>query len=131
MVWKVDGIVRKTPSSYDADIEDLDNNSYTSKITGALIDSVVAQGMLKLNLKWDDCTEAEAEELMQLSFRNPLIATFKIPCVQGGILENAKFRVSKRKCSMVDTEQGETTTGTHYSVSYNLMQKELTEQQGG
>lgn len=130
MVIESGGKVIKTPSSYSADIEDLDNNSYTSKITGTLIDSVVAQGMLKLSMSWDDCTEAEAEELMQLTYQNPLIATVKVPCVQGGILRNAKFRVSKRKVDMIQTEQSNTTTsGTYYKVSFNMMQKELAEQQ--
>lgn len=129
MLWKVDGVVQKTPSSYKANIEDLDNNSYTSKKTGALIDNRVACGMLKLEMSWDYCTEAEAEKLMQLTYRNPLIATFKCPAVKGGILENAKYRVSKRNCEMTDTGLDEDPSKSRYKVSFNLMQKELTEAQ--
>ena len=48
MLWKLNGKTMKTPSTYKDDIEDLDNDSYTSKVTGALIDNVIVQGMLKL-----------------------------------------------------------------------------------
>ncbi len=42
MLWKINGKTMKTPSSYKDNIEDLDNDSYTSKVTGALIDNVIA-----------------------------------------------------------------------------------------
>ena len=129
MLWKVNGEIQKSPSTYKDNIEDLDNNSYTSKVTGALIDNVVAVGMLKLEMSWDYCTEEEAEKLMQLTYRNPLIATIKCPSVQGGMLENAEFRVSKRSTEMIKTEQNEDTSKSKWKVSFNLMQKKLTEQQ--
>ena len=129
MLWKVDGKIQKTPSTYKDNIEDLDNNSYTSKVTGALIDNPVAIGMLKLEMSWDYLTEEEAEKLLQLTYRNPLIATVKCPSVQGGMLENAKFRVSKRTSEMHQTGDDEDTSKSKWKVSFNLMQKELTEQQ--
>lgn len=129
MLWKVDGAVQKTPSTYKDNIEDLDNNSYTSKVTGALIDNPIAIGMLKLEMSWDYLTEEEAEKLLQLSYRNPLIATVKCPSVQEGMLENAKFRVSKRSSEMIQTGLDEDTFKSKWKVSFNLMQKELTEQQ--
>ncbi len=129
MLWKVDGEIQKSPSTYKDNIEDLDNNSYTSKVTGALIDNVVAVGMLKLEMTWDYCTEEEAEKLMQLTYRNPLIVTIKCPSVQGGMLENAEFRVSKRSTEMIKTEQNEDASKSKWKVSFNLMQKKLTEQQ--
>ena len=39
MLWKLNGKIMKTPSTY---IEDTDNDSYTSKVTGALIDNPIA-----------------------------------------------------------------------------------------
>ncbi len=119
----------KSPSSYKANIEDLDNDSYTSKVTGALIDNPVAVGMLKMDMTWDVCTEQEAETLLQATYQNPLICTIKCPAVQGGILRNAKFRVSKRTCEMIDTDADENVSNSRYKVSFNLMQKELTSQQ--
>lgn len=83
MLWKIGNKVMKSPSSYKDNIEDLDNDSYTSKVTGALIDNVVAKGMLKLEMSWNYCTEAEAEELLQATYQNPLMVTVKCPSVVG------------------------------------------------
>lgn len=129
MLWKVDGVVQKSPSTYKDNIEDTDNDSYTSKVTGALIDNPIAVGMLKLEMSWDLVTEEEAQHLLQLTYRNPLIITIKCPSVQGGLLENAKFRVSKRSSEMIQTGEDEDTSKSLWKVSFNLMQKELTEQQ--
>ena len=43
MIWREHGKTENlpTPSSYSADIEDTDNDSYTSKKTGALIDNPI------------------------------------------------------------------------------------------
>lgn len=129
MLWKVDGVVQKSPSTYKDNIEDTDNDSYTSKVTGALIDNPIAVGMLKLEMSWDLVTEEEAQHILQLTYRNPLIITIKCPSVQGGLLENAKFRVSKRSSEMIQTGEDEDTSKSLWKVSFNLMQKELTEQQ--
>ena len=129
MLWKVDGVIQKTPSTYKDNIEDTDNDSYTSKVTGALIDNPIAVGMLKLEMTWDYLTEEEAEQLLQLTYRNPLIVTVKCPSVKGGMLENAKFRVSKRTSEMHKTGNDEDTSKSKWKVSFNLVQKELTEEQ--
>lgn len=129
MLWKVDGVVQKTPSTYKDDIIDTDSDSYTSIVTGALIDNPIAVGMLKLEMSWDYLTEEEAEKLLQLTYRNPLIATIKCPSVKGGMLENAKFRVSQRTSEMHLTGKDEDTSKSKWKVSFNLMQKELTAQQ--
>lgn len=129
MLWKKGDQVLQTPSTYSADIEDTDNDSYTSIVDGSLIDNPIAVGMLKLSMSWDLNSEEEAEKLMQITYENPLILTVKIPVVQGGLLQNAKFRVSKRKVEMIDTEKGESTSNTRWKCSFNLMQKELTQEQ--
>lgn len=129
MLWKVDGVVQKTPSTYKDNIEDTDNDSYTSIVDGSLIDNPIAVGMLKLEMSWDCLTEEEAEKLLQLTYRNPLVATVKCPSVQGGLLENAKFRVSQRTSEMHLTGNDEDTSKSLWKVSFNLMQKELTDKQ--
>ena len=129
MLWKVDGVVQKTPSTYKDNIEDTDNDSYTSIVDGSLIDNPIAVGMLKLEMSFDCLTEKEAEKLLQLTYRNPLILTIKCPSVQGGMLENAKFRVSKRTSEMHLTGEDEDTSKSLWKVSFNLMQKELTQAQ--
>lgn len=131
MLWRENGATKNlpTPSTYSADIEDTDNDSYTSKKTGALIDNPIAVGMLKLSMAWDLNSEEEAEELIQKTYKNPLVLDVKVPVVKGGFLEGAKFRVSKRKVEQIDTEKGITTDKTRWKCSFNLMQKELTEAQ--
>ena len=61
MIWREHGKTENlpTPSSYSADIEDTDNDSYTSKKTGALIDNPIAVGMLKLSMSWNLNSEAQ------------------------------------------------------------------------
>lgn len=129
MLWKKGNKILPTPSTYSADIEDTDKDSYSSAVDGSLIDNPIAVGLLKLSMSWDLNSETEAEELIQLTYENPLILTVKVPVLNGGILQNAKFRVSKRKVDMIDTEKGEGTSNTRWKVSFNLMQKELTEVQ--
>lgn len=131
MLWREHGSIKNlpTPSEYSADIEDTDNDSYTSKKTGALIDNPIAVGMLKLSMSWDLNSEEEAEQLIQKTYKNPLILDIKVPVVKGGFLEGAKFRVSKRKVDMINTEKSISTSKTRYKCSFNLMQKELTEAQ--
>ena len=131
MLWKEHGNTEDlpTPSTYSADIEDTDKDSYSSIVDGSLIDNPIAVGLLKLSMSWDFNSEEEAENLIQKTYKNPLILDVKIPVVEGGFLENAKFRVSKRKVEMISTEQEKSTSKTKWKCSFNLMQKELTEAQ--
>lgn len=129
MLWKKGNEILPTPSTYSADIEDTDKDSYSSVIDGSLIDNPIAVGLLKLSMAWDFNNEEEAEKLIQTTYINPLILTVKVPVIEGGLLENAKFRVSKRKVDMITTEKGTNTTETKWKVSFNLVQKELTEAQ--
>ena len=131
MIWREHGETQNlpTPSAYGADIEDTDNDSYTSKKTGALIDNPIAIGMLKLSMAWDLNSEEEAENIIQKTYKNPFVLDVKVPVINGGFLEGAKFRVSKRKVEMIDTELNTNTSKTRWKCSFNLMQKELTEAQ--
>lgn len=131
MLWKEHGKTENlpTPSTYSADIEDTDKDSYSSAVDGSLIDNPIAIGLLKLSMSWDLNSEAEAEALIQKTYKNPLVLDVKVPVVDGGFLEGAKFRVSKRKVEMIDTELNTSTSKTRWKCSFNLMQKELTEAQ--
>lgn len=131
MLWKEHESTENlpTPSTYSADIEDTDKDSYSSAVDGSLIDNPIAVGLLKLSMSWDLNSEEEAEELIQKTYKNPLILDVKVPVLNGGFLQGAKFRVSKRKVDMIDTEKSISTSKTRWKVSFNLMQKELTEVQ--
>lgn len=128
MLWREHGKTENlpTPSTYSADIEDTDKDSYSSIVDGSLIDNPIAVGLLKLSMSWDFNTEEEAEQLIQKTYKNPFILDVKVPVVDGGFLENAKFRVSKRKVEMISTEKEKSTSKTKWKCSFNLMQKELT-----
>ncbi len=131
MLWREHGSKENlpTPSTYSADIEDTDNDSYTSKKTGAIIDNPIAVGMLKLSMAWELNSEEEVEKLIQKTYKNPIILDVKVPVINGGFLNGAKFRVSKRKVEMIDTELNTNTFKTRWKCSFNLTQKELTEAQ--
>lgn len=91
MIWKLEGKLMKTPSEYDDDIEDTDSDSYTSIIDASLIDNPIAVGMLNCNMSWDCLTEEEAEELLQATYKNPMIVTIKAPSIP---------RWNNRKCEI-------------------------------
>lgn len=131
MVWREHGSAEdlQSPSTYSADIKDTDNDSYTSAVTGELIDNPIAVGMLNLSMSWDFNTEEEAEKLMQKTYKNPLCLDVKVPVVEGGLLLGANFRVSQRKVDMITTGEGTDNEKTIWKTSFNLMQKALTEAQ--
>lgn len=131
MVWKEHGKTENlpTPSTYSADVEDTDKDSYSSAVDGSLIDNPIAVGLLKLSMSWDLNSEQEAENLIQKTYKNPWVLDVKVPVINGGFLEGAKFRVSKRKVEMIDTELNTNTSKTRWKCSFNLMQKELTQAQ--
>lgn len=131
MLWREHGKTENlpSPSTYSADIEDTDKDSYSSAVDGSLIDNPIAIGLLKLSMSWDFNTEEEAEQLIQKTYKNPFVLDVKVPVVKGGFLEGAKFRVSKRKVDMITTEKETSTGKTKWKTSFNLMQKELTQAQ--
>ena len=85
MLWKESGSeeMLPTPSTYSAEIDDTDNDSYSSIVDGSLIDNPIAVGMLKLSMAWDFNSEEEAEKLINKTYKNPLILDIKIPVVDG------------------------------------------------
>ena len=84
MLWRENGKIEDlpTPSTYSADIEDTDKDSYSSVVDGSLIDNPIAVGLLKLSMSWDLNSEEEAEELMKKTYKNPLVLDIKIPVVK-------------------------------------------------
>lgn len=130
MVWKSDGVLMKSPSTYKDNIEDTDNDSYTSAEDGSLIDNPIAVGMIKADFSYDYLTEKEAEDILQETYKNPMNITLKCPSVKGGIL-TAPFRCSKRSSEMIDTKEDEDPNNSHWKISFSIMQKELVDSQKG
>ncbi len=124
MLWKINGKLMKSPSTYKDNIEDLDHDSYTSATTGELFDNPVAVGMIQMEMSWDDLTEEQAEEIIQATYQNPMMITVKCPSVRGGIL-TAPFRVSKRSSEMNDTGEDEDASKSNWKVTVSFMQKKM------
>lgn len=107
-------IQRKTPSSYKIDWEDLDANSYRSKATGNLIDTIVSKKWSKLSFSYKCLTEDDVNEIIGIINVNPIYVKAKNPLFSGGYIE-AEFRCSKASSEMLETGD--------YRLSFNLVQK--------
>jgi hypothetical protein len=105
---------RKSPSSYKIDWEDLDNNSYRSKNSGNLIDTVISKSWAKIGFNYNCLTEAEIQALLPLLASNPLYVKAKDP-VFGNEYVEMEMRCSRKSAEMLETGD--------YSLSFNLVQK--------
>lgn len=123
MVWKFNDEVQKSPSSFSINIDDIDIDSYRSKIDASLIDKTLAKGMVKCSFSFDYLTEEEAEEIMALTWINPMPLKIKCPILGGKVLD-ANFRCAKRTCNMISTDEVEESDKTRWKVSFTCSQKE-------
>lgn len=105
---------QKSPSSYKIDWEDLDNNSYRSKNSGNLIDTVISKSWAKIGFNYNCLSEAEIQALLPLLATNPLYVKAKNP-VFGNEYVEMEMRCSKKSAEMLETGD--------YSLSFNLVQK--------
>lgn len=105
---------QKSPSSYKIDWEDLDNNSYRSKNSGNLIDTVISKSWAKIGFNYNCLSGAEIQALLPLLANNPLYVKAKNP-VFGAEYVEMEMRCSKKSAEMLETGD--------YSLSFNLVQK--------
>lgn len=122
MVWKFNGTLQKSPSSFKIDIEDIDLDSYRSQSNASLIDKTLAKGLVKCSFSFDYLTEQEAEDLIELTWINPMPLTIKCP-ILGNKTLTADFRCAKRSCEMISTDQEESSEKTRWRVSFTCSQK--------
>lgn len=123
MVWKYNGETQKSPSSFKLNIDDIDVDSYRSPVNASLIDRTLAKGMVKISFSFDYLTEEEAEQLMALTWNNPMPLEIKCPILGGKTLVG-NFRCAKRSCDMISTDDEEQSTKTRWKVSFTCSQKE-------
>lgn len=128
MVWKYNGETKKSPSSFKINIDDIDLDSYRSIVDASLIDKTLAKGMIKVSFSWDYLTEKEAEELMELTWHNPMPLEIKCPILGGKTLKG-NFRCAKRSCDMISTDDDPNSEETKWKVSFSCSQKERVEGQ--
>lgn len=122
MVWKCNGVVQKSPSSFKLNLDDIDLDSYRSTVNASLIDKTLAKGMVKCSFSFDYLTEQEAEQLMALTWENPMQLEIKCP-ILGGKTLSANFRCAKRSVDMISTDEVEQSTKTKWKVSFTCSQK--------
>ena len=122
MIWKCNGEIQKSPSSFKLNIDDIDIDSYRSTVNASLIDKTLAKGMIKCSFSFDYLTEEEAEHLMALTWNNPMHLTIKCPILGGKTIE-ADFRCAKRSCDMISTDSTEQSEKTKWKVSFTCSQK--------
>lgn len=122
MVWKCDGKTQKSPSSFKINIDDIDLDSYRSTSNASLIDKTLAKGMTKVSFSFDYLTEEEAEELIALTWKNPMNLEIKCPILGGKTLV-APFRCAKRSVDMISTDETTLSTKTKWKVSFTASQK--------
>jgi hypothetical protein len=104
----------KSPSSYKIDWEDLDNNSYRSKNSGNLIDTVISKSWSKIAFNYNCLSEAEIQSLLPLLATNPLYVKAKNP-IFGNEYVEMEMRCSRKSAEMLETGD--------YTLSFNLVQK--------
>lgn len=104
----------KSPSSYKIDWEDLDNNSYRSKNSGNLIDTVISKSWAKIGFNYNLLTEDELKTLLPKLADNPIYVKAKNP-VLGSEYVEMEMRCSRKSAEMLETGD--------YTLSFNLVQK--------
>ena len=117
LLWKakVSGTYKdmKTPSTYKIDWEDLDNNSYRSKNSGNLIDTVISKSWSKISFQYNCLTENEVNTLLSVLNQNPIYVKAKNPFFSAE--KELEMRCSKKSIEMLETGD--------YTLSFNLVQK--------
>lgn len=122
MVWKCNGNIQKSPSSFKLNVDDIDLDSYRSTVNASLIDKTLAKGLVKASFSFSYLTEEEAEELMALTWINPMKLEIKCP-ILGGKTLSADFRCAKRECQMISTDDEIQSDKTKWKVSFSVSQK--------
>ena len=118
LIWqvKISGTYNtmKSPSSYKIDWEDLDNNSYRSKNSGNLIDTVISKSWSKIQFNYNCLSEIEMQDILPKLSNNPIYVKAKNP-VFGSEYVEMEMRCSKKSAEMLETGD--------YTLSFNLVQK--------
>lgn len=103
-----------SPSTYGIQYEDFDANSFRSKSNGTLNDTVVANKMHQLQMKYNCLSETNASNIIAILKSNPIYVKAKSPLFSNGYIE-AQFRCSKLSVEMLETGD--------YTLTFNMAQK--------
>ena len=109
----------KSPSTYDIDWEDLDNNSYRSVTNGNLNRDVINRKWVKLALSYKLLTDDEVKTIMNAVNQGELFVRCLSPVFGDGTV-SFKAYVSKVSSSYVQIRDGH-----GWSLSFNIVQSEV------
>lgn len=109
----------KSPSTYDIDWEDLDNNSYRSVTNGNLNRDVINRKWVKLALSFKLLTDDEVKTIMNAVNQAELYVKCLSPAFGDGTV-SFKAYVSKASSSYVQIRDGHM-----WSLSFNIVQSEV------
>lgn len=101
------------PTTYDIEYEDLDYNTYRSKATGNLIDTVISKKWSKLMFKYVNLTASQVDAMFDILDQNPIFIKAKNP--RYGTEIEMQMRCSRVKVSMIENN--------NYNLDFNLVQK--------
>lgn len=107
ILWQVyknnNWVTMKTPSSFDLDGDDLDNNSYRSFSSGDINRTIIGKKWQSAKFEYNHLTEAEAEAICEVLDLNPMQAKFKSPAptstngIWTGYCYCSKWHISMRQ----------------------------------
>lgn len=113
--WKL----MKSPSEYNLDWEDLDNNSYRSVTTGNLNRDVINRKWVKAALSFKLLSDDEVETIIKAINQDNLYVKCISPIFGDGYI-SFKAYVSKVSTSCVQIYNGH-----KWSLSFNIVQSEV------
>lgn len=116
MLWQVNNVDMKTPSSYKIDMEDLDVDTYRSVETGNLIrENIIGRRWFKVAMSWNLLNASEVETILSSVNRDNTRFRFKSPAF--GTNEWVEFDgyVSKMSTELLQGQVG-------WTVSFNVVQ---------
>lgn len=131
MLWqaKVNGsyVDMLTPSDYDIEWEDVDNNSYRSVVNANLIRSRLASKLYKGMMVFNYITESQLENIMPIINQNPLYVRVKSPIFGSNGWVELECYVSKAKVSMIrnDPTYNSNTNNQWGKLSFNIVQAKV------
>jgi hypothetical protein len=113
--------VMPTPSTFSINAQDLDADSFRSKVSGNLISAVISKSWVSISFNFNYLSESEVADLSSKLLYLPMYVRVKSP-VLGNTAQEYLMRCSKKELSMIQDKRTEIDDNVHYRMSFNLIQ---------
>ncbi len=117
MLWQVNGVDMKTPSTYKIDAEDLDLDSYRSVTNGNLIRNIIGKKWYKIGMSWNLLNYNQVQTIINEVNQNNPTFRFKNPAFGTNDWVEFVGYVSKFSCELLQGQVG-------WTLSFNVVQSE-------